>query len=213
MKTKLLLLTLSLIIVGARSASAVTIDDFDLGGVSLVMVGTGFDDVTQGGVGEIWTTRTTSIEVFSTPSPFTISHIMIHGGELNFSLPAGVDGTAWVEWDGIGEDFITETTVSIDFLFSDLGSDITLTIEDGSGGVGSKTLSTPDGPSMQSFMLSDYVGLVDLTDVEKIGLHLHGPLAGDYIVDEVKTTTTVPSPEPVTAGLALMGLLSLMTRR
>ena len=208
-------------------SSAVVVDDFEQGGVVLTQTMVGSQSAAQMGTMDHILGGHRQIDL-------TVSDILLFGssmiqvetsnGVAMFSNTAGVEATMGMTWDndgnGLGGVDMTEmgvhTGIRVDYLFSDLGSELTFIATDTFGNESSLTHMTSAGPSTQFF---DYLMFVpvgaptDFTSIDSLELVLDAPLAGDYLIDIIRSGT--PNPEPATAMLGGLGLgaLGLVTRR
>lgn len=143
-------------------------------------------------------------------------------GVLSFNAKAGDvnhnnRGTLLITYDGLGgaglgNADLTEggsgLGITIDFIAADAGSSMTIDVIDG-GTTASRTLLS-SGPGPLFFQFVDFSNPSALLSIDAINVTIVGTAAGDYTIDQITTRNPGAAvPEPVTAGLGLMGLSAL----
>lgn len=213
---------LALGLVTPSISSAIVIDDFDNGAVSMTRsaVGTSTSHQTGSLSHMLGGHRDIKLSVTSVLIPLTSSDIEVATsfGLLSFSNDAKVKGKMEVLWDangsGLGGLDLTDggldDKLKVEYLFSDLGSSLTFVVTDMLNNSSKMTLATLSGASVQQFPFIDFTPVAatsaDFTNVKAVKLTLDAPTSGDYIIDLIATAS--PNPEPTTATLGLMGLLA-----
>lgn len=220
---------LGLTLPSMTQAVSFVIDDFVVppGGQSVNIVGTGVSapNTATGLAGVLGGSRTMQNTVFT--STFGLSSQVIVSplspGTLSFSNDSGQDATATVLWDangaGLGGVDLTSGGLLSKFqtkvLASDLNVGLRIDITETAAAGGSNAFWSANlgpGVTFVSELLANFTGAasVDFTQVNRIMLTLNGPLAQDSTIDLLEITSSSSQvPEPVTAGLGMMGLAAL----
>jgi hypothetical protein len=114
---------------------------------------------------------------------------------------------------GLSADLSDDTFFQVDFVDSDFGADVTLTVQDGDSSA-SVLLVTPGGPISLVYAFASFVG-IDFSNVQAIRLTVAGEPNGDYAIEQVVTDggTVIPAPGAFAGGMVLMGVMGMIRRR
>jgi hypothetical protein len=137
---------------------------------------------------------------------------------LNYSDTAGVTSKLVLTYDGndvtngfADTDFTdggTSNSILVQFIDADFGSTVKVTVYDGVN-VASLSMLSPAGPSVESFLYTNFSGgftLANWQSINKVVVEIDGVAAGDYKIDMIGSGTI---PEPLTMLGTFLGLGSL----
>jgi len=217
-------------IASGASAGILTIDDYTQGPFSLTLdAGT---VVGQQDIAVLGAQRDYAVGAASNPFQSDLTVSVDPDVGLVYSAGPGVGGFAAFQYDGSDDvedddlpfdpdgglsiDLSGFDRIDVEFLFLDIPMGVTIELANvGKGGIlASSELEQIVGdvavPTVFSFDFDDFVGDVDLTDVNAITITYNSqedaPAARDFVV---RSVTIVPAP----GALALLGLGALTIRR
>lgn len=211
----------------ASANSAVILDDFDTGNITVVdtvLDGIAVDGFASG-LGVLGGERDVSVNLMTNPFGTTGASANVANGFYSANVPSGSMSEYIIQWDGIdgSMDFDTDGLGSVDFLtgttalaitlaFSDTTSSFTLDICD-TGGINCNDatfpfLGFPDGGTrIIPWDDPEFAG-IDFTTVSGVQATITGGRAFDLTIDNV-ASNEVPAPGSaylLGMGLGLLGL-------
>jgi hypothetical protein len=198
---------------GVSAQAQLVIDHFDAPGpagttVSQAVVGTSAVTSVSGlGPTVLQGTRNMSVTV-AVGAGLTYAAANVTPDNYNLSVPIAVDAHGDVWWDGTpaGSGLNLDISGYSQFYFqgvgSDLGVTLTVTLFDGAN-TESHSLTRPATLPLTEdrYMSTSLFTTVDLTSIDRIGLQVDTPQAGDAIIHVFYLV-----PEPASAGAAVAGL-------